>query len=311
MFPFPALKRFWKRIRWALVALYFVGSVFLWLFGDDWVRDRLVPRIKIDLRVQEESCCLVSVEIEPHSDTGFEHVEINILLKGEAELIEGHAFYLDDTTLPLELKPTKNPRGIYVGKILTRKRPPIDLTQGERVEIMFLVDSPEKIEEVRFQSKNNPRITYSELALRQQLVTTIMRARMAPIIFFAVFIIVIIIFILYRRVFHAEEIQELHSDIKLLQQCSLGNTASLDTFEKSYQYEIDQGVSDCLEMIELRAREDLKNKIRAEIFAQAATIPKFRRSLALEIRVFVIKACVDHLYKMYKAARWVYRTERG
>ncbi len=174
MFPFPELKRFWRRIRWAFVVLSFVGSVFLLLFGDDWVRDRLVPRIKFDLRVQEESCCLVSVEIEPHSDTGFEQVEINILLKGESELLEGHAFYLDGTKLPLELKPTKDPRGIYVGNILTRKRPPIDLTQGERVEIMFLADSPEKIEDVWFQSKNNPRITYSELALRQQLVTTAM-----------------------------------------------------------------------------------------------------------------------------------------
>lgn len=100
-------------------------------------------------------------------------------------------------------------------------------------------------------------------------------------------------------------------DIALLNQCSLGNKRSLSRFEDRYEYVVSQCVDEYLGIIESSGRDGLKVKFKGEIFSHATTIPKFRRSLELEIRSFVTQSCVRFLYETYKVARKVARAERG
>lgn len=166
------LRRWWRRYKAVWGFLYFVGASYLYVFGGDLIHNFVVPPVNIDLKEQGQSCCLVLVEIESYSRTGFDEVKIRILLAGKAKPLEGHAFLLDGAKLPLELKLTKNPRSIYVGNILTEKPspPPINLIQGERVEITLSIDSRERIEDVRFLSKRHAPISYTFLAGRKKTV---------------------------------------------------------------------------------------------------------------------------------------------
>lgn len=278
----------------------------------EWVRAQVVPGALISIAEDGQFCCLVKVKITPRAEEMFKKLAVQITLEGTAGLADGYVSYLSGDSLPLKLRPLKNPPGVYTESVLKeRKELAISLRQREWVQIRLRVPSQRTIKEIYVTSENQSSISSLDLGQRLDLHSLVESVGRAP---WAVALI--LLFVSFRepvlRLTCPGRVRQLAADTDLLWGCYREVPSYLATFDKRYQIVISDYIDKYLAPIDTTIRDTFKTiLVKYEIFKRATTFPKFGGILEVQIKLFVMDFCVGYMREIYEGGLQAAKAEKA